>query len=60
MILQPHYDTMTLTEISSWSLISNTNIGFLFQLLVNFEGTGTFNFCAQLMFINYKNKAIKC
>lgn len=50
MVLQPHYDSMSWVEITSWSLISNTNIGFLFQFVVNFEGAGTFLYFSLLIF----------
>lgn len=40
MINQPNYERMSWTEIFSWSLISNSNIGYIFQMIIMYEGTG--------------------
>lgn len=39
LILQPKYVTMTWGQVMLCSLLSNTNMGYLWQLIVTYEGT---------------------
>lgn len=40
LIYQPTYENMSWSQIVSWSLLSNTNIGYIFQMIVMYEGIG--------------------